>query len=74
MNLILSEGQIAIVHIDESLKNAVHMQEKEKGFRSYFEEKKLDEIQTILNYSNKDVLKAQKSRCLKHLKELIHNK
>lgn len=42
MNLILSKGQIAIVHIDESLKNAVHMQEKEKGFRSYFEEKKLD--------------------------------
>ncbi|WP_095953325.1 LacI family DNA-binding transcriptional regulator [Flavobacterium sp. ACN6] len=41
MNLILSKGQIAIVHIDESLKNAVHMQEKEKGFRSYFEEKKL---------------------------------
>ena len=40
----------------------------------YFEEKKLDEIQTILNYSNKDVLKAQKSRCLKHLKELIYNK
>lgn len=42
MNLILNKGQIAIVHIDESLKNAVHMQEKEKGFRSYFEEKKLE--------------------------------
>jgi LacI family transcriptional regulator len=42
MNLVLSKGQIAIVHIDESLKNAVHMQEKEKGFRSYFEEKNLD--------------------------------
>jgi LacI family transcriptional regulator len=41
MNLILTEGQIAIVHIDESLKNAVHMQEKEKGFRNYFDEKKL---------------------------------
>ncbi|MCD0468951.1 LacI family DNA-binding transcriptional regulator [Flavobacterium sp. JAS] len=39
MNLILSDGQIAIIHIDESLKNAVHMQEKEKGFRSYFNEK-----------------------------------
>ncbi|MBP4138471.1 LacI family DNA-binding transcriptional regulator [Flavobacterium geliluteum] len=39
MSLIVSEGQIAIIHIDESVKNAVHMQEKEKGFRNYFEEK-----------------------------------
>ncbi len=37
----------------------------------YYEEKKLDEIQEILNYTNKDVLKSQKSRCLKQLKELI---
>lgn len=41
MNLILADGQIAIIHIDESLKNAVHMQEKEKGFRNYFDEKKI---------------------------------
>lgn len=37
----------------------------------YYEEKKLDEIQSILGYTNKDVLKSQKSRCLKQLKELI---
>jgi len=36
----------------------------------YYEEKKLDEIQTLLGYTNKDVLKSQKSRCLKQLKEL----
>lgn len=41
INLVLTEGQIAIIHIDESLKNAVHMQEKEKGFRNYFDEKRL---------------------------------
>ncbi|WP_026712211.1 RNA polymerase sigma factor [Flavobacterium filum] len=35
----------------------------------YYEEKKLDEIQTLLGYSNKDVLKSQKSRCLKQLKD-----
>ena len=40
----------------------------------YYEEKKLDEIQIILSYTNKDVLKAQKSRCLKKLKEIIHTK
>lgn len=39
MNSILDKGQIAIVHIDESLKNAVHMQDKENGFRNYFEQK-----------------------------------
>lgn len=37
----------------------------------YYEEKKLDEIQIALNYTNKDVLKSQKSRCLKQLKDLI---
>lgn len=40
----------------------------------YYEEKKLDEIQQLLSYSSKDVLKAQKSRCLKQLKELIQKK
>jgi RNA polymerase sigma factor (sigma-70 family) len=39
----------------------------------YFEEKKLDEIMIALNYSNKDVLKSQKSRCIKQLKEMIKN-
>lgn len=35
----------------------------------YYEEKKLDEIQALLGYTNKDVLKSQKSRCLKQLKD-----
>ena len=39
----------------------------------YYEEKKLDEIQLQLNYTHKDVLKSQKSRCLKQLKDLIKN-
>ena len=55
MNLILTEGQIAIIHIDESLKNAVHMQKKEEGFRSYFDEKNISEFSLTtlkLKYSN----------------------
>lgn len=36
----------------------------------YYEERNLDEIQEELGYSNKDVLKSQKSRCLKQLKDL----
>ena len=39
MESITQKGQIAIIHIDEKFKNAVHMQEKEKGFRNYFSEK-----------------------------------
>ncbi len=34
--LISDSSQIAIVHIDEAVNNSVHMQQKEKGFRSFF--------------------------------------
>ncbi len=37
LHSISADGDMAIIHIDEQYKNAVHMQEKEKGFRSYFE-------------------------------------
>lgn len=38
LETITHKGQIAIVHIDETFKDAIHMQEKEKGFRDYFDE------------------------------------
>lgn len=38
MDLLSSKGQFAIIHINESYENAVHMQEKERGFRMYFSE------------------------------------
>ena len=57
---------IAIKKLGEQCQNVLRL--------FYYEEKKLDEIQFILNYSSKDVLKAQKSRCLKQLKDLIHSK
>ncbi len=40
----------------------------------YYEEKKLDEIQEILRYDKKEVLKSQKSRCLKQLKDILHER
>lgn len=40
----------------------------------YFENKKLDDIQNLLNYENKDVLKSQKSRCMSHLRKIINKK
>ncbi len=36
----------------------------------YYQGYTLDEITDILKYSDKKVLKSQKSRCMKHLKEL----
>jgi len=36
MDMVLKKGTIGIVHIDEDYQNATHLQEKEKGFRSYF--------------------------------------
>ena len=37
----------------------------------YYQGYQLDEIKDILGYSNKQVLKSQKSRCLKQLKNLV---
>jgi len=39
---ICDHGDLVIIHINEVYKNAVHMQEKEKGFRAYFKESKKD--------------------------------
>lgn len=40
LHSISKKGDMAIIHIDEKYKNAVHMQEKEKGFKSYYEDLK----------------------------------
>lgn len=58
MKSIADKGQIAIVHIDEKFKNAIHMQEKEKGFRNFFIEcqDQAYEIHTLkLKQKNSDV-------------------
>lgn len=39
LDSLYDKGKLAIVHIDESYKNAIHMQEKERGFRDYFSKK-----------------------------------
>ncbi|PRZ24187.1 LacI family DNA-binding transcriptional regulator [Flavobacterium granuli] len=38
LDLLSNNEQLAIIHLNESYKNAVHMQEKERGFRTYFSE------------------------------------
>lgn len=57
MDMVLKKGTIGIVHIDEDYQNATHLQEKEKGFRSYFNSlNTLDyDITTIhLNYKKSE--------------------
>jgi RNA polymerase sigma factor (sigma-70 family) len=40
----------------------------------YYQGYTLDEITEVLNYSSKKVLKSQKSRCVKQLKDFVNNK
>ncbi|MEC3905528.1 substrate-binding domain-containing protein [Tamlana sp. 2201CG12-4] len=39
LDTLLGKGHIAIVHIDEMVHNATHMQQKERGFKSYFSDR-----------------------------------
>lgn len=56
LDSITDYGQIAIVHIDETYKNAVYIQEKERGFRDYFEEKENSEYTiTTLKLKNPNI-------------------
>lgn len=43
LDSIANNGKFAIIHINEKFKNAVHMQEKERGFRTFFKEKGVQE-------------------------------
>lgn len=40
----------------------------------YYQNYSLEEIKNYLDYTSKDVVKSQKSRCLKQLKEIILNR
>ncbi|WP_134145481.1 LacI family DNA-binding transcriptional regulator [Flavobacterium sp. 270] len=47
LDLLLKKGLIGIIHIDEDYENAIHMQEKEKGFRNYFESLPTDTFEIV---------------------------
>jgi len=53
LHSISKAGDVAILHIDEQYENAVFMQEKEQGFKSFFEE---------LNSFNFNVLQCKLNR------------
>jgi LacI family transcriptional regulator len=52
------QGLLLVLHINEDLDNSVHLAEKEKGFREYFEGRKNQpfDIQTVNLYDPSDAL------------------
>ena len=54
LDILSRNKNIVIIHIDESVKNASHMQAKEKGFRSYFEDKSQAANISTLKLKNPD--------------------
>ncbi|WP_422348426.1 substrate-binding domain-containing protein [Flagellimonas sp.] len=54
-NLIDQPGEIAIIHVEEAYNNATHMQEKENGFRSFFEERHEENKILTLILSSKEI-------------------
>ena len=57
-DLLLNDGSIAVIHIDEVYENAVFMQEKEKGFRNYFLEKEDTPFEILTCNLNKPTFNA----------------
>ncbi|MBC9795049.1 LacI family DNA-binding transcriptional regulator [Sinomicrobium sp. FJxs] len=59
--LLPGKKHLAVVHMDEIYQNAIHMQEKEKGFRDYFDG--LEQKHQIITHKipEKDIRKIRKS-------------
>ncbi|QKX06830.1 LacI family DNA-binding transcriptional regulator [Aquimarina sp. TRL1] len=51
------EGVPLVVHVDEQFSNAIHMQEKEKGFRTYYKEYVASEDVKTITVSKSEVRK-----------------
>jgi len=52
-NILHEKGPLLIVHLEEEFENAFHMQQKEKGFRAYFQDKGIPrDIETLNLKSN----------------------
>lgn len=53
-------GTFALLHINESSLNSIHLLEKEKGFQEYFKENKLDVRVQVLNLNKKEESSVEK--------------
>ena len=60
--LLKPNSHIVVAHIDESFRNASHMQEKEYGFKNYFTEKsKSQHTIEVKNFEKRDTLSFEKN-------------
>jgi LacI family transcriptional regulator len=57
--IVPENSTIAILHIDEDFNNAVHMQEKEKGFINYFKKMKPSNLSILTYNSNQKELTSK---------------
>src|SRR5699024_4984433 len=67
MKLLLAEpGNLAVMHIHEYIDNAMHLKEKEHGFRGYFDEFSEREynIESFLLLDEEGPIEVQISQCL----------
>ncbi len=54
-NLLHEKSSLLIVHLEEEFENALHMQQKEKGFRAYFQDKGIPiQIDTVNLKANEE--------------------
>ncbi|WP_139958470.1 substrate-binding domain-containing protein [Flavicella sediminum] len=69
LDSLTNSGHMLIVHIDEQVQNATHMQEKEKGFKKYFEEKK----ESHYKVSTISINKEQATNYAAHLQQYFNS-
>ena len=67
LDSLLNKGHLLVVHIDEKVQNATHMQEKENGFNNYFENNPSYKISSLS--INKDPKINYNERLEKYLNE-----
>lgn len=61
-------GNVAVLHIYEDIQNAVHLSEKERGFRDFFSDNRLDEF-NIISYDFDNYNESEFSRKLMQIIE-----
>lgn len=68
-SILPEKKSLLIVHVEETFENAFHMQQKEIGFRSYFEDKGTDvQLQTI------NIKTTESKEVVDHLKDKLRDK
>ncbi len=70
----IGDDRKTIIEVVKNAMNTLSEKCKELLTLYYFENKKYEELQYILNYKNIDSLKSQKYKCFKQLQHIVKNK